>query len=186
MPCSLKWPRFDAMHGTVVPTAIELLLHRQRTHAGPANLTLVLGERLFNTIALLLRCCETSLASPDTAGAIGKEDEVLACAHFAVTRLTSSLALQQCWSSEMLTSVESILKDLHQSASHLLTDGLLEAVTTAVRGARASANAPEMSEAAQRLEDAVEEIRGKQLDPGSSTCRLHRIHRLAITPDFDS
>ncbi|KAM5530640.1 hypothetical protein V8D89_012089 [Ganoderma adspersum] len=61
----------------------------------------------------------------------------------------------------MLSCVESILKDLQESTAHLLTDDVLEAATTAARRARASNAAREVSEAAQRLEDAVEDIRGK-------------------------
>ncbi|PIL27349.1 hypothetical protein GSI_10496 [Ganoderma sinense ZZ0214-1] len=159
-------------------TAIELVLHRQRTLTGPAELTQILGQRLFSMVALLLRCCTTSLASPDTTGATGKEEEVLACARFAITKLTSRLALQQCWRSEMLSYVESILQDLHRSASDLLTDDLLEAAAAAARSARASADAQEVSEAAQRLEEAVEDISGKQLDPASTSTVA-----LTVAPD---
>lgn len=144
-----------------MPTAIDLLLHRQRTCVNHPKLPLVLGERLFNTIALLLRCCMTSLASPDITGATGKEGDVLVCAQSTVTQLTSSLALQRNWSSEMLACLESILKDLHQSTAHLLTDDLLEAATTVAHGARAGTNPREVSESAQRLEDTIEDIRGK-------------------------
>ena len=82
----------------------------------------------------------------------------------------------------MLSCVEAILRELHQSAPHLLADELLDTAATTARGARISANAQEVSEAAQRLEEVVEEIRGKQLDPASSKC--HSQHTGALLGDY--
>lgn len=68
----------------------------------------------------------------------------------------------------MVSCVTAILEDLHQSRPDLLTVDLLEAATMAARAARASVGPEEVSEAAQGLENATEEIRrGKQLDPDS-------------------